>query len=125
MLHKIRCKMLSLGCVIRDCKWLKMRKTLKSIRSLAQNYLTVQFLNMSGKEYTVDTCCGVMLVLSQLADPCSQASYGRRKVGARFGKGVKVLAIAKPFGGLRSGTETGADQQEDPSPVRHNPGGLR
>lgn len=41
-----------------------------------------------------------------------------------LGEGVKVLAVAKPFGGLRSGTERGADQQEDPSPVRHNPGGL-
>lgn len=41
-----------------------------------------------------------------------------------LGLGLGFLAVAT-ICGLYSGTDTGADQQEDPRPVKHNPGGLR
>lgn len=53
-----------------------------------------------------------------------KVSYGLRQVGAWCGSGVRVLAVAT-LCGLYSGTDRGADQQEDPCPVKHNPGGLR
>lgn len=65
-----------------------------------------------------------MWALYPLKAPCYQGSYGLRQVGARFGSGVGFLAEAT-LCGLCSGTDRGADQQEDPCAVKHNPGGLR
>lgn len=56
-----------------------------------------------------------------LKTPCS---YGQRQVGAWFGSGVGFLAVAT-LCGMCPGTDRGADQQEDPCPVKHNPCGLR
>lgn len=59
--------------------------------------------------------------LNQLKGPCSQAAYGLRQPWS----GGQGVGCSHASVGCTPGADRGADQQQDPCPVKHNPGGLR